>query len=483
MSESNKQIGGQIKRGFVWNFAEQVSYKLIQFIIQLVLARILMPDDYGLCALVLAFINIADVLVKSGFSSALIQKKEAKSIDFSSVCYFCVGIAILLYIILFFSSSLIADYFNDERISNVMRVMGIVLIIGAFNSVQVSIVYKNMQFKKSFVGNILGMSISAFAGIIAALQGLGVWALVIQYITNKLVNCFTFYRLVRWLPKWEFSIDSIKQLFSYGWKLMVSSIFQTVSSDIYSLVIGKHFSKSQLGVYDTGQKIPANLGNTIASTMGGVLFPAFSKIQNDPERIRSYLKKINSITSFVIFPFMMGIAAMASPLVEIILTNKWAAAVPILQIACFIYMFYPIHLANLQIAKAVGRTDISMWQEIAKKIIDIVMLVLMVRWGLIWVAIGLFISSTLALWINIEPNNKFIHYNTLHQLWDVLPSLIIGIVTASAMYILDVFLNMNCFGLLMLQIITGAIVFVILTVLFNKKTFLLVKDQIANLKN
>lgn len=483
MTESNKQIGGQIKRGFIWNFAEQVSYKLIQFIIQLVLARILMPDDYGLCALVLAFINIADVLVKSGFSSALIQKKEAKSIDFSSVCYFCVGIALVLYFLLFISSSFIAEFFNDERISNVMRVMGIVLIIGAFNSVQVSIVYKNMQFKKSFIGNILGMSISAIAGIIAALQGLGVWALVIQYITNKVVNCFTFYRLVRWLPRWEFSFESIKQLFSYGWKLMVSSIFQTVSSDIYSLVIGKYFTKSQLGVYDTGQKIPANLGNTVASTMGGVLFPAFSKIQNDPERMRSYLKKINSITSFVIFPFMMGIAAMAGPLVELILTNKWSAAVPILQIACFIYMFYPIHLANLQIAKAVGRTDISMWQEIAKKLLDIVMLVLMVRWGLLWVAVGLLVSSTLALWINIEPNNKFIHYNTLHQLWDVLPSFIIGTITATIMYVIGVVLDMNCFGLLMLQIVIGALAFIILTFLFNKKTYMIVKEQIVNLKN
>ena len=174
---------------------------------------------------------------------------------------------------------------------------------------------------------------------------------------------------------------------------------------------------------------------------------------------------------------------MAGPLVELILTNKWSAAVPILQIACFIYMFYPIHLANLQIAKAVGRTDISMWQEIAKKLLDIVMLVLMVRWGLLWVAVGLLVSSTLALWINIEPNNKFIHYNTLHQLWDVLPSFIIGTITATIMYVIGVVLDMNCFGLLMLQIVIGALAFIILTFLFNKKTYMIVKEQIVNLKN
>jgi O-antigen/teichoic acid export membrane protein len=482
MSDTNNKLAGQIKRGFIWNFAEQVSYKVIQFIIQLVLARILLPDDYGLCALVLAFINIADVFVKSGFSSALIQKKEAKSIDFSSVCYFCIGIAVILYIILFFTSSYIAEFFEDTRIANVMRVMGLVLIIGAFNSVQIAIVYKNMQFKKSFAGNILGMAVSAVAGIIAALQGLGVWALVIQYVTNKIVNCFTFYRLVRWLPKREFSFASIKQLFSYGWKLMVSSVFQTVSADIYALVIGKFFTKAQLGVYDTGQKIPANLGNTIASTMGGVLFPAFSKIQDDPEKMRSYLKKINSITSFVIFPFMMGIAAMAAPLVDVILTDKWASAVPIMQIVCFIYMFYPIHLANLQIATAVGRTDISMWQEITKKILDIVMLIITVRLGLIWVTIGLLISSTLALWVNIEPNNKFIHYNTIRQLWDIMPSFIIGLTTASVMYVLVLFLDVNNFVLLILQAISGFVVFTLLTFMFNRNTYNMVKQHILNLR-
>lgn len=477
MADSN-DVGAQIKHSFLWNFAEQISYKLIQFIIQLVLARILMPDDYGLCALVLAFINIADVFVKSGFSSALIQKKNAQSIDYSSVCYFCIGVALVLYLILFLSASFIADFFNDDRITSVMRVMGLVLVIGAFNSVQTAIVYRNMQFKKSFVGNILGVTISATFGIIAALNGFGVWALVIQYITNKVVNCFTFYRLVRWFPKWEFSFVSIKVLFSYGWKLMVSSIFQTVSADIYSLVIGKFFTKSQLGVYDTGQKIPANLGNTVAGTMGSVLFPAFSKIQDEPEKMRDYLKKINSITCLVIFPFMMGVAAMSRPLIEIILTDKWIDAVPIMQIVCCIYMFYPIHLANLQIAKAVGRTDISMWQEIAKKTIDIVMLIITVRFGLIWVVVGLLVSSLLALWINIEPINKYINYNTLQQLIDVLPSLIIGIITAAFMYGIEMFVEINNILILSLQTFAGFAVFTILTFLFNKGAFNMFKGQL-----
>ena len=482
MSESKSPIGGQIKRGFAWNFAEQVSYKLLQFITQLVLARILMPEDYGLCALVLAFISIADVFVNSGFSSALIQKKETKSIDFSSVCYFCICLAIALYLLLFFTAPFIAKTFEDGRITQILRVMGLVLVIGAFNSVQVAIVYKNMQFKKSFAGNIIGMAVSAVAGIVAALHGLGVWALVIQYITNKVINCCTFYWLVRWFPKREFSFESIKRLFSYGWKLMVSSFLQTVSADLYSLVIGKVYTKSQLGVYDTGQKIPANLGNTVANTMGGVLFPAFSKIQDNPGEIRSYLKKINSIMGFVVFPFMMGIAAVAKPLVEIILTNKWADSVPILQIFCLIYMFYPIHLANLQVAKAVGRTDISMWQEIAKKSLDILMLVLTVRMGLTWVALGLLFSNTMALWINIEPNNQFIHYNTLQQLWDVFPSFMIGLVTALLMYCIGLFVETDCISLLAMQVLSGGILFLALTYIFNRKTFNLVKEQLVNFR-
>ncbi len=480
--EENNQIGGQIKHGFIWNFAEQVSYKLIQFIIQLVLARILVPDDYGLCALVLAFINIADVLVKSGFGSALIQKKDVRSIDFSSVCYFSIGIAVFLYIIIFFSSPYIAEFFNEERITSVMRIMGFSLIIGAFNSVQIAIVYRKLQFKKSFAGNILGLSISSLAGIMAAIYGCGVWALVIQYITDKIVNCFAFYRLVRWLPKREFSFVRIEQLFSYGWKLMVSSLFQTVSSDVYSLVIGKIFTKSQLGVYDTGKKIPANLGNTIANTMGGVLFPAFSKIQNNPEMMCVYLKKTNRFSCFIIFPFMMGIAAMARPLVDIILTAKWSAAVPILQIACFIYMFYPIHLANLQIAKAVGRTDITMWQEIWKKVVDIVMLIITAHFGLVWVAVGLLISNTIALWINIEPINRFIHYNTLNQLRDVMPSFIVGLMTASVMFLIDEILKVNNWLILMIQLLGGSTLFICLTLLYNKRLFMQVREEILYLK-
>lgn len=473
----SEQLGSQVKKSFLWNFSENIVFKFIQFIIQLVLARILAPEDYGLTALVLAIVNIADVFVKAGFSSALIQKDDAKSIDFSSVCYFSLALAIICYIVIFICSPYIAGYFGDSRIVGIIRVMSVSLILGAYNSVQLARIYKELKFKRSFQANVLGMLISATAGIVSACLGMGVWALVIQYIVNRLVNCFAFYCIDGWLPQKEFSFESIKCLFSYGWKLMVSSIFTTVSSDIYSLVIGKFFSKAQLGVYDTGKKIPANIGSTVASTMGSVLFPTFSKIQHDPIKMKEYLKTINCISSVFIFPGMLGLAAMAEPLVKVILSEKWIEAVPIMQIACILYSFYPIHLANLQIAKAVGRTDISMYQEIAKKIIDIIMLILTVKHGIVWVAAGFAFSSIIALWINIEPNNRFIHYNTVHQLSDVKPSIIIGIVTALSMYSLGFFLNISSLLLILFEILLGITVFCILSMVFNYKAIKMVRLQ------
>jgi O-antigen/teichoic acid export membrane protein len=479
----SEQLGSQVKKGFLWNFSENIVFKLIQFGIQLVLARILAPEDYGLSALVLAIVNIADVFVKAGFSSALIQKDDAKSIDFSSVCYFSLALAIICYIVIFICSPYIADYFGDYRIVGIMRVMSVSLIIGVYNSVQIAIIYKNLEFKRSFQANILGMLISATAGIVAACLGMGVWALVIQYIVNRLVTCFAFYFIDRWLPQKEFSFESIKSLFSYGWKLMVSSFFTTVSSDIYSLVIGKFFSKAQLGVYDTGKKIPANIGSTVASTMGSVLFPTFSKIQHDSNKMKEYLKTINCLSSVFIFPGMLGLAAMAEPLVRVILSEKWIEAVPIMQIACVLYSFYPIHLANLQIAKAVGRTDISMYQEIAKKVIDIIMLILTVRHGIVWVAAGIALSSIIALWINIEPNNRYIHYNTVHQLSDVMPSIIIGIVTALSMYSLGLFLNTSSLLLIVFEVCLGITVFCVLSMAFNRKAIKMVRLQARAILN
>lgn len=472
------EIRNGVKRGLFWNFAENVLYKGVQFLLQIILARILMPEDYGLCAIVLAFVNIAQELVNSGFASALIQKKDATRLDFSSVCHFSVALGLFFYLILFIAAPRIAIFFNDGRITDIMRIMGLSLFIGAFNSVQMAIVYKRLEFRKSFIANLVSISLSAVLGIFAAINGLGVWALVIQYMSNRVVNTLTFFILIKWLPGIEFSFSSIKKLFSYGWKLMATSLLSFLSHDIYSLVIGKFFSKSQLGVYDLGNKIPSNLVNTIASTIGRVLFPAFSAIQDDTSRIKEYIKKTNQLSSFVMFPLMFGIAAAAKPIIVLVFTDKWLNAVIIMQIACIWYAFNPIHYANIQVSKAIGRSDISLYIELSKKILDVLVLVLTVRFGIIYIALGLAASSIIGLWINIEPIKKYIGYSTIEQLKDVFPSLLTGIVLFIIIYLFNVNSSFTPVFSLVISGIVGLVIWITMALCINKTLFSYVLGRI-----
>lgn len=471
-------LGTNVKRGFFWNFAENVLYKIVQFLLQIILARILLPEDYGLCAIVLAFINIAQEFVNSGFASALIQKKEASRLDFSSVCYFSIALGILFYFILFAAAPSLASFFNDERIIGIMRIMGLSLIIGAFNSVQTAIVYKRLEFRKSFIANLVSISISAVLGIFSAIKGWGVWALVIQYMSNRVVNTITFFFLVRWLPNLEFSFKSIKQLFSYGWKLMLTSLLSFLSQDIYSLVIGKFFSKSQLGLYDLGNKIPANLANTVASTVGRVLFPTLSAIQEDTSKIKEYVKRTNQLACFVMFPLMFGIAATAKPIVLLVFTEKWADAIIIMQIACIWYAFNPIHYANIQVSKAIGRSDISLLVELSKKLVDIIMLLITVRYGLVYVALGLAVSSIIGLWINIEPIKKYIGYSTIGQLKDIYPSFITGFVMFVTIYLFNTTLSFSPMYMLLYSIVLGSSIWIVMAKLLNNELLMLFLSRI-----
>ena len=350
---------------------ERIGTKVVQFSLQLLLARLLVPEDYGLCALLLAFINIATVFVNSGLNTALIQKKEADSLDFSSVLYLSLSISVILYVILFFLSPFIADFFNDKRLSLLMRVLAVSLIIGAFNSVQLSVLTRNMQFRKLFIANLLGMIVSAVVSIVMAMNGFGVWSIVIQYLINRLVVTLALFALVRWMPKLEFSWIRIKSLFSFGWKCMTTNFLSTIVTDIYIAVVGKFYPKSQLGVYDTGNKIPATISETFSSSLGNVLFPAFSKLQNDIPQLRAIVAKSNKISSFLIAPIMFAIIASAHPIISILLTDKWIGAVPFLQMACLLYALYPLHIANISAISAIGRSDVTLKCGIQKKIVDL----------------------------------------------------------------------------------------------------------------
>lgn len=470
-------IRAKVRSGMIWTFMERIGTKVVQFALQLLLARLLVPEDYGLCALLLAFINIATVFVNSGLNTALIQKKEADSLDFSSVLYLSLSISVILYVILFFLSPFIADFFNDNRLSLLMRVLAVTLIIGAFNSVQLSVLTRNMQFRKLFIANLLGMIVSAIISIVMAMNGFGVWSIVIQYLINRLVVTLALFALVRWMPKLEFSWIRIKLLFSFGWKCMTTTFLSTIVTDIYTAVVGKFYPKSQLGVYDTGNKIPATISETFSSSLGNVLFPAFSKLQNDIPQLRAIVAKSNKISSFLIAPIMFAIIASAHPIISILLTDKWIGAVPFLQMACLLYALYPLHIANISAISAIGRSDVTLRCEIQKKIVDLSFLALMVNFSIYWVALGRVLTSFVSLWINMRPNKKFLQYDVWQQIVDIIPTFIIAVVMCASMFLVDLF-ELSIVIELTTKILIGLIVYLLLSYMFNRQTMISVLNII-----
>jgi len=465
-------LGEKIKKGIFWTFLERIGTKLVQFILQLILARILVPNDYGLSALLLAFINIATILINSGLSSALIQKKSSESIDYSSVFYICFLFAITLYIILYILAPNIATFFDDQRISSLLRVISSTLIIGSFNSIQLAILQKRMLYKKLFLANSCAIAISATISIFLAFQGYGVWSIVIQYVINRVTSTLILMYLIRWFPRWEFSFKRVISLWDFGWKYMMTSILSTIVTDIYTATIGKCYTKSQLGVYDTGNKIPSTISETFTSSLGSVLFPAFSVLQDNKLKLKEYVQKSNKTSTFLMFPLMFAVAAMSESIVQIVLTEKWITAVPFLQMACILYAFYPIHIANVQAINAIGRSDVALKVEFQKKCVDLSLLAIMVHFSIYWVALGRVITSVISLWLNMRPNKPFLNYSFMEQIMDVLPALISSLVMATIMILISKYTDFNAWATLSIQLCVGTCFYLLCSWGINKQILL-----------
>lgn len=467
MNDSNLQK--KIKNGLIWVFLERIGSKAIQFILQLLLARILVPEDYGLCALLLVFINIATILINSGFPTALIQKADSKSIDYSSVFYFSLTISIIVYILLFVYAPFIASLFGDSRISFLLRILSISLITGSYNSVQIAFLSKQLLFKKQFKANLIGIIISAILSIILAYIGLGIWSLIIQYLSYQIASTIILCFLTKWHPTFEFSFTSLINLFNFGWKCMARSSLATIITSIYTATIGKFFTKYQLGIYDTGNKIPSTISDTVNSALNTVLFSAFSSIQNDKNRLKLYVKKANQLSCFLIFPLMLGIASMANSIVYLILTDKWAEAIPYLQMACIMYAFYPLHIANISAISAQGYSNITLRNELYKKGIEIVALLVCIKFDLFWIAMGRVIASLIAIPINMYPNKQYLNYSIKEQLMDIKPTFFISTITSISTYVLYLIIDIDHIPILVIQIVFFLMVYTFLTYLFNRK--------------
>lgn len=359
---------------FLWRFAERCGAQLVAFIVSIVLARLLTPDDYGTIALVTVFTTIMQVFVDSGLGTALIQKKDADDLDFSSVFYFNFAVCMVLYLIMFFSAPLIASFYSLPELTPVVRVISLTIVISGVKGVQQSYVSRNMLFKRFFYATLGGTIFSAFLGIAMAYLGFGVWSIVAQQLSNTAIDTLILWITVKWRPMWIFSWERLKGLLGFGWKMLCSALLDTIYNNIRSLLIGKVYSSADLAYYNEGKKFPNLIVTNINSSINSVLLPAMSREQDDKDRVKNMTRRSIMVSCYIMAPLMIGLACCASNIVVVVLTEKWLPCVFFLQIFCITYMFYPIHTANLNAIKAMGRSDLFLKLEIWKKVIGLILL-------------------------------------------------------------------------------------------------------------
>lgn len=399
-------IKNQAAKGMMWNTIERFSSQGIQFVLTIVIARVLSPDDYGLVAMLGIFIAIAQTIVDSGFSNALIQKKNRTEVDYSTMFFFNIVISVVIYLLLFVSAPFIATFYNQPALVNVARVYGISLITNSFGIIQMARLTVALDFRKLAIAALLSVVVSGCIGVWMAYSGYGVWALVFQTLVANVTWAVVLWLLARWVPKWCFSWSSFRGLFSFGSKLLFSGLLHTLYTNMYSLVVGKYFNASVLGyfnrAYTLGQFPVQNFGNIVQK----VLYPIQCRYQDENEQFNKIFIIYLRVSSFVLFPLMIGLAVLADPVIKLLLTEKWLPAVPFLQIICLSMMWYPIMQANVSVLDAKGRSDYHLKSEIIKKILAVIILFITLPMGIKAVCWGLMLYSFVDMGVVIAYSRK-----------------------------------------------------------------------------
>lgn len=437
------------------------------------------PEHYGVLSLMLIFTTLANVFIQNGFNTALIQNKDVTEEDYSSVLWVSLGIAGILYGVIFLCAPLIAEFYEMPAIVEPLRVLALMLFPGALNSVQLAKVSREMDFKRVFYSNVGGIVISGIVGIMIAWMGGGLWALVVQTMLNTTVACLVMGITVKWRPRLICNFGRVGVLFRYGWKLLVSGLLDTLYMDLRSLVIGKKYDSGTLGYYNRGKQFPHFIINSINSAVQSVLLPAMSAEQDDKAKVKTLMRNSVMLSSYIIFPMMAGLAGVATPLVRLLLTEKWLPCVPYMQIYCFTLAFYPVHTSNLQAINAMGRSDIFLKLEIIKKAVGIAMLVVAVFCFDSPIAIAMtgVVTAITSSFINAYPNKQLIGYSYFEQMKDILPSLAISAVMLLGVLAVELLALPEVMTLIM-QVLVGVALYVVLSAVFRLEPFMMLLQMV-----
>ena len=473
--------------GFIYKFAERGASQGINFVVQIVLARILMPEEFGTIALLTVLMTILDVFVTYGFGNSLVVNKKSDDLDFSTCFFFGLFLAFLLYGIVYICSPYISQYFyGHDELDLLVKVMALRMPIAAVNSVQHAYIQKKMQFRLFFYATSVGTVLSGIVGISMAYAGYGVWALAAQYLSNSLFNTITLWIASEWRPKWMFSFIRLKAIYDYGWKILGVGLIDTIFGQIRSLIIAKQYSRSDLAYYNRGTTFPAFGMRLIEPTINSVLFPALSNCNDNQKMMKSITQRVIKTSTFIICDIMCFLIAVAKPLVVLLLTEKWLPCVVFLQIGCLAYMFRPLQIINTCVIRASGRSGLLLKLDLIKKGIGIGLLLLMMPFGVEAIAWSYVAFSVVSTVINIYPNKGILKYGYMDQFKDLGINLIVGIVMGVIVWSLTL-LPISYMVMFGLQITIGILSYVIFSKLFNIESYSyinqLVLGQIKNHKN
>jgi len=455
--------------GMFWTFSDLIANQGLNFIIQIIFARLLTPRDFGIIGMITVFIAIAQTIVDSGFTNGLIRERDVGQREYSTVFFFNTAVALSLYIIMFISANAISNFFGEPQLVSIVKILGLVLVINSFGIIQRTILIRKIDFKTQIKVSIVSSIVSGIIGIIAAFTGYGIWSLVIRTLAREFMQTLLLSVFNRWKPSLIFCKTAFLRLFSFGWKLLLSQLISTVFENIYYLIIGKAYSASDLGYYTNASKLRDIASESVTEAIQKVSYPVLSSIQEHNERLKQGYRKIIKNSVFLTFPIMIGLAAIADPLYKFLYGEKWLNAIPFFQILCFSGLLYPLHAINLNILKVKGRTDLYLYLSILRRILAIitigaVFLLKLGLFGLVWTAV---INSFVSYLINSHFSADLLSYSTKDQIKDIMPVSLISVSMGILVYFCATLIPFTNFLKLMITVIIGLVWYIVLCRIFK----------------
>lgn len=462
----------------IWKFIEKFGAQLMQFVVSIVLARMLMPEDYGIIAITTIFLAIANVFVDSGFSSILIRKLNADDLDYSTVFYFNLFVSVVLYLIFYFVlAPLLSKLYDTPQLTVVLRVLALILIMSSYNSMQRTILSKKLLFRRLFISTFSAIIVSSVVGIVIAYYKYGVWALVAQQLTSTGVSMIVMTFTVRWRPKLIFSFKRLKALYSLGWKFFAVSLINVTYDNLHSIVIGKKYDEATLAFWTKGRQFPGLIVDNINGTVGNVMYPVMSQRQDNPETLKKIIKTSIKTVTYIIWPMMMGLIVCSDSVIRFLLGEKWIQSAFYLRMFCLYFSLIPLITIDQTLFQVMGKGRLLLVTELAKKICGLSILITALFFGLKWIAFGLVLDSVLAFIIATLPCKRLVNYGILNIIKDLLPNLITCCLMGAGVYLLS-FIRTDYRVVLFLQIFTGVALYIILSWLFKLSSFKLILDYI-----